>query len=47
MSMLLKISDALHLSQEEQAEMFDLAERHMNEADPDLPKYIMNENLTL
>ena len=45
MSMLLKISDALHLSPEEQAEMFDLAGRNRNEAAPDLPEYIMDVNL--
>lgn len=45
MSMLLKISDVLHLSPEEQAKMFDLAGRDRNEAAPDLPEYIMDENL--
>lgn len=45
MSMLLKISDVLHLSLEEQAKMFDLAGRDRNEAAPDLPEYIMDENL--
>ena len=43
--MLLKISDALHLSPEEQADMFDLAGRDRNEAAPDLPEYIMDMNL--
>lgn len=42
-SMLLKISDVLHLSPEEQAQMFDLAGRDRNEAAPDLPEYIMDE----
>lgn len=42
MSMLLKISDALHLSPEEQAEMFDLAGQDKNETAPDLPEYIMD-----
>lgn len=45
MYMLLKISDALHLSPEEQTEMLDLAGRDRNETAPDLPEYIMDENL--
>lgn len=45
MSLLLKIADILKLSQEEQAEMFDLAGRERNEAAPDLPEYIMDEKL--
>ena len=45
MSMLLKISDVLHLSPDEQAEMFDLAGRERNEAAPDLPEYIMDESI--
>ena len=45
MSMLLKIADVLRLTDEERAEMFDLAGRERNEAAPDLPEYIMDENL--
>ena len=45
MSMLLKITEILKLSEEEKAEMFDLAGRERNEAAPDLPEYIMDENL--
>ena len=45
MSMLLKIAEVLHLTDEERAEMFDLAGRERNEAAPDLPEYIMDENL--
>ncbi len=45
MSMLLKIAEILKLSEEEKAEMFDLAGRERNEAAPDLPEYIMDENL--
>lgn len=45
MFMLLKISGALHLSPEEQAEMFDLAGRNRSKAAPDLPEYITDENL--
>lgn len=45
MPLLLKIADILKLSQDEQAEMFDLAGRERNEAAPDLPEYIMDEKL--
>lgn len=45
MSMLLKIADVLRLTDEERAEMFDLAGRERNEAAPDIPEYIMDENL--
>lgn len=45
MPMLLRIADILKLSQDEQAEMFDLAGRERNEAAPDLPEYIMDEKL--
>lgn len=45
MTLLLKIADALNLSEDEKAEMFDLAGRERNEAAPDLPEYIMDENL--
>ena len=45
MGMLLKIADVLRLTDEERAEMFDLAGRERNEAAPDLPEYIMDENL--
>ena len=40
MSMLLKIADVLRLTDEERAEMFDLAGRERNEAAPDLPEYM-------
>lgn len=45
MTLLLKIADVLNLSEDEKAEMFDLAGRERNEAAPDLPEYIMDENL--
>lgn len=40
-----KIADVLRLTDEERAEMFDLAGRERNKAAPDLPEYIMDENL--
>ena len=40
-----KIADVLRLTDEERAEMFDLAGRERNQAAPDLPEYIMDENL--
>ena len=40
-----KIADVLRLTDEERAEMFDLAGRERNKATPDLPEYIMDENL--
>jgi transcriptional regulator with XRE-family HTH domain len=45
MSMLLKIADVLRLTVEERNEMFDLAGRERNEAAPDLPQYIMQEDI--
>lgn len=45
MSLLLKIAEALKLSDEEREEMFDLAGRERNEAAPDLPEYIMQEDI--
>ena len=45
MSMLNKIADVLHLSQEEREEMYDLAGRERNEAAPDLPDYLMDVNI--
>ena len=45
MPLLLKIADILKLTQDEQAEMFDLSGRERNEAAPDLPEYIMGEKL--
>ncbi|MCF0134306.1 MAG: helix-turn-helix transcriptional regulator [Blautia sp.] len=45
MNLLLKIADVLNLTSDERAEMFDLAGRERNEAAPDLPEYIMDENL--
>jgi len=43
--MLEKIADAIKLTPDERAEMFDLAGRERSEAAPDLPEYIMDENL--
>lgn len=40
-----KIADVLRLTDEERAEMFDLAGRERNKAATDLPEYIMDENL--
>lgn len=40
-----KIADVLRLTDEERAEMFDLADRERNKAASDLPEYIMDENL--
>lgn len=40
-----KIADVLRLTDEERAEMFDLAGRERNKAASDLPEYIMDENL--
>lgn len=45
MNLLLKIARVLQLTDEEKAEMFDLAGRERNEAAPDLPEYIMDENI--
>ena len=45
MNLLLKIAKVLQLTDEEKAEMFDLAGRERNEAAPDLPEYIMDENI--
>ena len=45
MPLLLKIADILKLTQDEQAEMFDLSGRERNEAAPDLPENIMGEKL--
>ena len=39
------IADQLRLDADEKAEMFDLAGRERAEAAPDLPDYIMDENL--
>ena len=41
MNLLLKIAKVLQLTDEEKAEMFDLAGRERNEAAPDLPEYII------
>ena len=41
--MLLKIADVLRLTDEECAEMFELADRERNETAPELPEYIMDE----
>lgn len=40
-----KIGSALKLTQDERAYMLDLAGRERNEAAPDLPEYIMDENI--
>ncbi len=45
MRLLEKIAEVLHLTPEEKAEMFDLAGRERDEAAPDLPGYIMNEDI--
>lgn len=45
MNLLLKIAEILQLTDEEKAEMFDLAGRERNEAAPDLPEYIMDESI--
>lgn len=45
MDLLEKIAAVLHLNDEEKAEMFDLAGRDRNEVSPDLPEYIMDEDL--
>ena len=44
MDALKKISIILQLTNEEKAEMFDLAGRERNDAAPDLPEYLMSEN---
>lgn len=41
------MAEVLKLSADEKAEMFDLAGRERDEAAPDLPQYIMDENLSL
>lgn len=45
MKLLNIIAEKLSLSSEEKAEMFDLAGRERDEAAPDLPGYIMDENI--
>jgi transcriptional regulator with XRE-family HTH domain len=45
MKLLEKIAAVLNLSSEEKEELFDLAGRERNEAAPDLPGYIMNEDI--
>lgn len=39
------IAKELHLDEEEKAEMYDIQGREREEAAPDLPDYIMDENL--
>lgn len=39
------IAEVLSLTEEEKAEMYDLAGRERDEAAPDLPSYIMDENI--
>ena len=41
------IADVLKLDADEQNEMYDLAGREREEAAPDLPDYIMDENIDL
>jgi len=45
MKLLEKIALVLQLSSEEKEEMFDLAGRERNETAPDLPSYIMDEDI--
>jgi transcriptional regulator with XRE-family HTH domain len=45
MDLLEKIANALKLNKDERETMFDLAGRDRNEVSPDLPEYIMNENI--
>ena len=45
MPLLEKIANVLKLTPEERAEMFDLAGRERQEAAPDLPDYIMDEDI--
>lgn len=45
MELLEKIALILRLTDDEKAEMFDLAGKDRNEVSPDLPEYIMNEDL--
>lgn len=45
MKLLKKIAAVLQLSPKEKEEMFDLAGRERDEAAPDLPDYIMNEDI--
>ena len=45
MNLLLKIAEVLQLTDEEKAEMFELAGRERNEAAPDLTEYIMDESI--
>lgn len=45
MSLLLRIATVLKLDETEKEEMFDLAGRERNEAAPDLPEYIMAEEI--
>ena len=45
MKLLEKIATVLHLTSDEKEEMFDLAGRERNEAAPDLPNYIMDEDI--
>lgn len=45
MRLLDKISEVLQLTLEEKAYMFDLAGRERDEAAPDLPGYIMDEDI--
>ncbi|MDR1422678.1 MAG: helix-turn-helix transcriptional regulator [Coriobacteriales bacterium] len=45
MRMLEKIAGLLKLTPDERAEMFDLAGRERDEAAPDLPEYLMNEDI--
>lgn len=42
---LVALADALNLDEEERDEMFDLAGRERNQVSPDLPEYIMGEDI--
>ena len=45
MKLLEKIAEALMLTEPERNELLDLAGREREEAAPDLPEYIMNEDI--
>lgn len=42
---LVALADALHLCEEERNEMYDLAGKERNQVSPDLPDYIMGEDI--
>lgn len=45
MDCLAALADVLNLDEEERDEMFDLAGRERNQVSPDLPEYIMGEDI--